>query len=108
VRLQNVTMDGDGNAAVLLKHILVAIDLVFPDADLAVEPDEASNNIVFSIGDDRRVVVTEAFLDAEEGVASAVYTLGGLRLHLGQLEPGNVLMVTHKGLLMIQKDSIAR
>ena len=101
-------MDGDGNAAVLLKHILVAIDLVFPDADLAVEPDEASNNIVFSIGDNRRVEVTEAFLDAEQGFASAVYTLGGLRLHLNQLEAGAVLMVTHEGLQMIQNDRIAR
>ena len=107
MRAQNFTMDGDGNAAVLLKHILVAIDLVFPDADLAVEPDEASNNIVFSIGDNRRVVVTEAFLDAEEGFASAVYTLGGLRLHLNQLEAGAVLMVTHEGLRMVQNDGLA-
>ncbi len=92
--------DGDEHAARLLKHILVAIHGVFPHADLSVEPDEF-NNIVLSVGADCRVKITERFLEAEDGLTSAIYSLGSLAVHLRCLQSGDTLMVTHHGLRLI-------
>ena len=61
----------------------------------------------FSIGKDRSVEVTEAFLGAEEGLTGALYSLASLRTHLRRLEPGDVLMVTRYGLRMIFSDKTA-
>jgi len=100
VRHRDPRRDGDENAARLLKHILVAIHGVFPHADLSVEPDEF-NNIVLSVGADCRVKITERFLEAEDGLTSAIYSLGSLAAHLRCLQSGDTLMVTHHGLRLI-------
>jgi hypothetical protein len=99
VRHRDSRRDGDENAARLLKHILVAIHGVFPHADLSVEPDEC--NIVLSVGADCRIKITERFLEAEDGLTSAIYSLGSLAAHLRRLQSGDTLMVTHHGLRLI-------
>ena len=100
VRHRDPRSDGDGNAARLLKHILVAIQGVFPHADLSGEPDEC-NNIVLSVGADCRIKITERFLEADDGLTSAIYSLGSLAAHLRRLESGDTLLVTHHGLRLI-------
>ena len=100
MRPRDPRRDGDEHAARLLKHILVAIHGVFPDADCSVEPDEL-NNIVLSVGADCRIKITERFLEAEDGLTSAIYSLGSLAAHLRRLQSGDTLMVTQDGLRFI-------
>lgn len=100
MRHRDPSRDGDENAARLLKHILVAIHGVFPHADLSVEPDEF-NNVVLSVGANCRIKITEQFLEAEDGLTSAIYSLGSLAAHLRLLRSGDTLMVTHHGLHLI-------
>ena len=100
MRHRDQRRDGDEHAARLLKHILAAIHGVFPHADLSVEPDEC-NNIVLSVGADCRIQITERFLEAEDGLTSAIYSLGSLAAHLHRLQSGDILMVTHHGLRLI-------
>jgi hypothetical protein len=91
----------DKYAAVLLKNILGAIHSVFPDARLTINAHEATNNIVFDIqrsDGGRGVEVTEAFLDADEGLNSALHDLVDLPAQLRQLGLGEVLRVTDVGL----------
>jgi hypothetical protein len=93
--------DHDKHAAVLLKNILGAIHGVFPDARLTINAHESTNNIVFDIqrsDGGRGVEVTEAFLDADEGLNSALHSLVDLPAQLRRLSLGEVLMVTDVGL----------
>jgi hypothetical protein len=92
--------DHDKHAAVLLKNILGAIKSVFPDARLTINAHEATNNIVFDIqrsDGGRGVEVAEAFLDADEGLNSALDNLVDLPVQLRQLGLGEVLIVTDVG-----------
>jgi hypothetical protein len=91
----------DHYAVVLLRRILGAIGVVFPDVELTVEPHPDSNNIVFSIvGANSAYVVevTESFLDADDGLTPALTCLESLRVQLRSLAAGDVLMVTPDGL----------
>jgi hypothetical protein len=90
----------DKHAAVLLKNILGTIRSVFPDARLTINAHEATNNIVFDIQQSnggRGVEVTEAFLDADEGLNSALHCLVDLPAQLRRLGLGEVLRVTDVG-----------
>jgi hypothetical protein len=92
--------DHDKHAAVLLRNILGAIHSVFPDARLTINAHQETNNIVFDIqrsDGGRGVEVTEAFLDADEGLNSALHNLVDLPKQLRQLRLGEVLMVTDVG-----------
>jgi hypothetical protein len=101
----DTALPSEETAALLLKQILDSIYMCFPSADIAIVTNEATANIVFSIGKERSVEVTEAFLDADDGITSALYTLADLRTHLRRLERSDVLMVTQHGLQMIPSGS---
>ena len=91
----------DHYAVVLLRRILEAIGVVFPDVELTVEPHPDSNNIVISlVGASGAYVVevTESFLDADDGLTRALACLESLRVQLSRLPVGDVLMVTPDGL----------
>jgi hypothetical protein len=93
----------DKHAALLLKNILGAIRMAFPDAALTINAHELTHNIMFNIqrgNDGRGVEVTEAFLDADDGLNSALHYLVDLPTQLRRLAPGDILMVTDVGLQM--------
>jgi hypothetical protein len=93
----------DEHASVLLKKILGIIHLTFPQAQLTINAHPSNNDIVFNIQREdgtRNVEVTEAFLDADDGLNSALHCLVDLQAQLGRLAPGDILMVTDVGLRM--------
>ena len=98
--VQDFTIE-DHYAVVLLRRILGAIGVVFPDVELTIEPHPDSNNIVFSIvgaSGAYAVEVTESFLDADDGLTRPLACLESLRVQLRSLAAGDVLMVTPDGL----------
>ena len=98
--LQHLPSD-DQHAVVLLKNILTIIQLAFPQARLTIDAHPSNNDIVFNIQREdgtRTVEVTEAFLDADDGLNSALRCLVELQAQLGRLAPGDALMVTDIGL----------
>lgn len=93
----------DTTAVALLGHILRTIATAFPGAQFSVEPHPLTNNIIFYVrrrDGARYVEVTETFLDADAGLATALTGLKDLSMQLGRLRAGHVLIVTPRGLVI--------
>jgi hypothetical protein len=86
--------------ALLIKRVLNAISLVYPHADLAVEATESNNILIFIKAEEGawHIEVTEAFLDANNGLYNPFRHIRDLELELMRLGPGDALLLSETGL----------